>query len=356
MTLDTTSIDTVFVHVTKACDLKCAYCYLSARDPLPDELTASEFSRLWYDMIAVSPSKVVFTGGEPLLRGDIFEILQGLREADAGHRIIRCLNTNGYKLTSDTAKRLIGLVDEVRVSVDALEKRNDELRGKGSFVRAMGAIDLFRTAGLEPKIMITVTRHSLPDLDELIRVLICNGITRINVARFRPFGRGLSRPDWSVSRQEIAVAVEKAWHRIHPSHPPPANCAPVGFQRTCGVGRFLNVMPNGDVFPCHVLRQPEFRCGNLRSQSLSTICNKTGLLARLADIDFTQLKEMDCRLGLLTERGVCMGEVYQQCKSSEAWNIVCKVPTKKQNEEWSEKLANNGMHTDGDSAAHHPRR
>src|SRR5262245_35114153 len=94
---ETTSTDTVrlrnvFLHVTKACNLYCNYCYFSASRPLPDEMMADDCSRLWPEMVAVRPQKVVFTGGEPLLRSDILDLLRGLKQADPEHHVLRCLN------------------------------------------------------------------------------------------------------------------------------------------------------------------------------------------------------------------------------------------------------------------------
>src|SRR4029453_18700825 len=99
----------VFLHVTKACNLHCAYCYFSARKPMPDEMTAAEYRSLWPDLVALRPEKIIFTGGEPLLRDDLLELLDDLRAADPGHAVTRCLNSNGHLVTPELARRLVGL-------------------------------------------------------------------------------------------------------------------------------------------------------------------------------------------------------------------------------------------------------
>jgi MoaA/NifB/PqqE/SkfB family radical SAM enzyme len=118
-----------------------------------------------------APQKLVFTGGEPLLRADIFDLLDGFRKWDREHRIRLCLNSNGYGVSNDVARRLVGLVDEVRVSIDALENRNDAVRGNGSFTAALRALDTLYLRGFEPKVLITITRHTLLDLEGLICLL-----------------------------------------------------------------------------------------------------------------------------------------------------------------------------------------
>src|SRR5262249_9705403 len=110
-------------------------------------MTTDEFHRLWPDLVALRPQKVVVTGGEPLLRPDLFELLGGLRAADPAHHLVRCLNTNGHLVTPDLAQRLVGLADEVRVSLDALPQRNDALRGAGNFAAAVRALQCYAAVG-----------------------------------------------------------------------------------------------------------------------------------------------------------------------------------------------------------------
>jgi MoaA/NifB/PqqE/SkfB family radical SAM enzyme len=313
------SLQTIFLHLTKACNLNCSYCYFSARKPLPDEMSTADFNRLWPEMAAVQPQKLVFNGGEPLIRADILELIRGLRDADVEHRVIRCLNSNGHLITPRLAEELVGLADEVRVSIDALAPRNDALRGIGNFEAAMKALETYRAVGFDPKVLVTVTRQSLPDLEELLCFLVERKFVSINVNRFRPVGRGALHADWSVSEAEIKLALERTRMRFRPEEAsPPVSLEPES-QCHCGVGRFLNVMPNGDVFPCHVLTQPEFRCGNLREQSLVEICRRQGLLGTLAGLDFRELVRADSALSQLTRPGVCMGEIYAKTQRSAAW-------------------------------------
>ena len=321
---ETVSLRNVFLHVTKACNLRCEYCYFSASRPMPDEMTAEEFDRLWPDMVAISPQKVVFTGGEPLLRPDILDLLRGLRDADPDHLVLRCLNTNGHLVTKELARELVGLADEVRVSLDALPRRNDALRGEGNFDAAMRALDHYYSVGFEPKVLVTVTSQSIDDLEELICLLIEKRITRINLNGFRPIGRGRGR-EWQVDPAEVRATVHRAWSRFFsglPSPDPPE----IESQRSCGVGQFLNIMPNGDVFPCHVLTDRAWSCGNLREESLPDICRQSGLLGQLAALDFKHLTGEDARLTPLTRPGTCMGNVYAETRSLAVWDKVRALP------------------------------
>jgi MoaA/NifB/PqqE/SkfB family radical SAM enzyme len=322
--LNTVRLQSVFLHVTKACNLRCSYCYCSAAIAMPDELTRDEFESFWPDMVKLRPQKVVFTGGEPLLRADIFDLLGGLRHSDRDHVVLRCLNTNGHLVTSEFSSALVGLVDEVRVSIDALSERNDALRGRGNFAAVIAAFENLYAVGFEPKALVTVTSYTLPDLEELLCLLLRKKITRININPFRAIGRGRKHADWLVSQTEIRAAVARAWARSFPGKPAPSE-PDVESVCSCGVGRFLNIAPNGDVFPCHVLDKPEFRCGNLRQKSLLAICSQDSLLGRLAQLDFRELARQDKRLTNLTQPDVCLGNVYKDSSHSPAWRNVLPI-------------------------------
>jgi MoaA/NifB/PqqE/SkfB family radical SAM enzyme len=322
---DTVPLRNVFLHVTKACNLRCAYCYFSARKPLPDEMSTEEFTRLWRDMVTLRPEKVVLTGGEPLLRSDILDLLRGLKEADSEHHVLRCLNTNGHLVTPKLAWELVGLADEVRVSLDALRERNDALRGEGNFDAAVRALEYFYAVGFEPKVLVTITSVSMADLEELLYFLISKKITRINLNGFRPIGRGKGHFEWMANQKEIQAAVRRAWERCYPNQPAPPDPPEIESQCHCGVGQFLNIMPNGDVFPCHVLTDSEFRCGNVREQSLLDICRRNGLLGELASLDFQELARQDERLSPLTQPHTCMGNVYAKTRELPVWGNNLRV-------------------------------
>jgi MoaA/NifB/PqqE/SkfB family radical SAM enzyme len=317
---ETVALRNVFLHVTKACNLRCDYCYFLASRPLPGEMTAAELGRLWPQLVTVGPQKVVFTGGEPLWREDILELLAGLRDADPEHYVRRCLNTNGHLVTAAVANALVGLADEVRVSIDALRERNDAHRGSGNFTAALRALDCFYAAGFEPKALVTVTATTLPDLEELLCLLADHKIMRININAFRPIGRGRHHDAWMMAAQEVRGAVHRAWQRSFPDRPVPPDPPEPESCSNCGVGSFLNIMPNGDVFPCHVLTQREFRCGNVREDGLLEICRRGGLLGHLQALDFHDLARAEQRVTELTRPGACMGNVYATTGELRVWN------------------------------------
>jgi len=101
------AVSKVFLHVTRACNLRCDYCYPVCRRAHRRRDDAEDYTRLWPELVALDPRKVILTGGEPLLRPDLFDLLRGLRDADPDHRVLRCLNTNGYLATPELARQLV---------------------------------------------------------------------------------------------------------------------------------------------------------------------------------------------------------------------------------------------------------
>jgi len=317
--MNSVKIQTIFMHVTAACNLQCKYCYFPGTHQISGEMTRADFRRLWPEVLVTAPTKLVITGGEPLLRADLLDLIRDFRYVDPHHQVLLCLNSNGYFVTAELAASLVGLVDEVRVSLDALAPCNDLMRGKGNFDMAMKAINLYRACGFDPKVLVTVTRASLPDLEDLVYLLINQGIFSININRFRSVGRGANHPEFSVSDAEIQHALTNLRSRLRPNEIITPIPQVTGMQCHCGIGRFLNIIPNGDVFPCHVLMQPEFRIGNVREQPLGVICRPDGVLGQLAALDFRVMSQADAACANLTQPGVCLGEVYTRSASNHVW-------------------------------------
>lgn len=322
----TVLLRSVFLHITRACNLRCTGCYLAAGEASDDEMSEAELARLWPDIIALHPGKVVFTGGEPLLRGDLLRLLENLKAADSEHIVLRCLNTNGWLVTHDLAQALVGLADEVRVSLDALKERNDTLRGEGSFEAAVRALLTLYSAGFEPIAMVTVTRQSLTDLEGLLEYLLERRITRIHLIPFRAIGRGAAHADWRPEPEDVRAVMDRVCARVFSKDPRPK--APPSEEEciNCGAGRFLNILPEGDVYPCHVLVSPRFHLGNVRQDSLANLCAAGGLLDRMQKLDFRTLAHIDPRCISLARPGACLGSVSEYLSCAPIGSVAIPLP------------------------------
>ncbi|MEQ8162223.1 MAG: radical SAM protein, partial [Smithellaceae bacterium] len=119
-------------NMTRRCNLKCIHCYSNSADiDYADELTTDEGKELITDLAAFGSPVILFSGGEPLMRRDLFELARYATEK--GMRAV--ISTNGTLITNEVAAKLkeIGL-SYVGVSLDGLEKTHDRFRGKkGAF-------------------------------------------------------------------------------------------------------------------------------------------------------------------------------------------------------------------------------
>jgi radical SAM protein with 4Fe4S-binding SPASM domain len=153
-------------NTTRSCNLSCVHCYASATpEKAADELTAEEAKALVVSLTDYKVPVILFSGGEPLLRPDIFELI-GLA-VRRGTRAV--LSTNGLLITKDIARTLkdIGL-SYVGISLDGLEQHHDRIRrNKGAFKQAVNSVTTSLAAGLKVGLRLTLTRGNQNDIDGL---------------------------------------------------------------------------------------------------------------------------------------------------------------------------------------------
>jgi len=195
-------------NCTKQCNLYCQHCYAAAEtEPAPGELSTAEGKQLLDDLADYGAPVVLFSGGEPLAREDLVELVG--YASDAGIRPV--LSTNGTLLTEDRAERLreAGL-QYVGVSVDGRRERNDEFRGQeGAFDRALEGIEASQNAGLKTGLRYTITKANAPDLEGIVDLLTDRGVDRFCFYHLDYGGRGADIQDVDLSREERREAVKR---------------------------------------------------------------------------------------------------------------------------------------------------
>lgn len=138
------------LSLTERCTLKCAYCRAGEGDcPKKSELSREEFLRITRAFASLGVNKVRLTGGEPMLRRDLLEIISGVRAIDGIREIV--MTTNGQHLPgmSETLRKA-GL-DRLNISLDSLQpERYAEITGGGSLSRVLTGIDEALAAGFAP--------------------------------------------------------------------------------------------------------------------------------------------------------------------------------------------------------------
>lgn len=184
-------------ELTRACNLKCKHCFSSSGRQENNELTTNEVKK---NIDSFAENRILyinFTGGEPLLRRDFFDILKYASTKN----IFFDFSTNGYLLTDKTVSNLKGTnVMQVQVSVDGLEETHDNLRGvKGAFKRALKAIKLLSQANFDVVISCTVNRTNIKELPKLIDMALTVGASSFKTTLFIPIGQG------GFNQEELAI-------------------------------------------------------------------------------------------------------------------------------------------------------
>ncbi len=292
-------------NLTYRCNLACEHCYLDAggRPQVLDEAFAdrSELStedclRVVDQIAAFAPEcLLILTGGEPLLRRDILEIV---RHA-AGRGLWVVVGTNGVRITENLARRLQeegarGLA----LSLDALDPaRHDRFRRvRGAWQNTVDGARILRRQGLPFLVQTTVGRHNVGELEAIAR-FACEELQAgvWNLYFLVPSGRGQFVSDLTSQEYDAVLAV---LYRVQQRHAGRmlvnAKCAPhyvrelfardpespllrtyAGGAGGCPAGtHYMGIRPNGDVTPCPYL--PQF-AGNLRERSLAELWHRSEL-------------------------------------------------------------------------------
>ncbi len=183
----------VALNLTRRCNLRCAHCYLDAgtrREGERGELATDEVKSVIDDIADLSrETMVVLTGGEPLLRPDLDELVAHA----VGLGLMAVLGTNGTLLDDRRVSQLVAAgLSGAGISLDSLEpERHDAFRGvAGGWSGAMAAIDACRRGGLGFQIHFSVTDDNAAELDDMIGFARSAGAMVLNVFFLVCTGRG----------------------------------------------------------------------------------------------------------------------------------------------------------------------
>jgi radical SAM protein with 4Fe4S-binding SPASM domain len=163
---------------TQSCNLNCIHCYARAESKIyENELTTEEGKDLIKDLAEYEVPVLLFSGGEPLMRRDLFELADLAK--DFGIRTV--LSTNGTLITKETAKKLKRTgFSYVGISLDGMESTNDHFRAQeGAFGSAVKGIRNCLSNGVKTGLRFTLTKHNLKDAYEIFDLIEREKIPRV---------------------------------------------------------------------------------------------------------------------------------------------------------------------------------
>ena len=176
-------------NCTRQCNLKCIHCYANADDDISSqEMDSAAGETFMMDLADFGVPVILFSGGEPLLRQDLFHLASFAR--DSGIRI--ALSTNGTLINEEIAGRLSSAgFAEVGISLDGIGSNNDRFRGqKGAFEKALTGIRDCIARGLRVSLRLTLTRFNYEEIPAIFRLVEDEGIDRICFYHLAYSGRG----------------------------------------------------------------------------------------------------------------------------------------------------------------------
>lgn len=181
----------LFWETTTGCNLACIHCRRLevSRELSKLDLTTEQAKGFIATLPETGRPILVFSGGEPLMRPDIFELAEFAR--DCG--LPTALATNGTIMDDAIARRIVHCgIRRVSISFDGPDAAvHDHFRGEGSFDRSIAGLKLLRAAGMSVQINTTVARHNYRRLDDTYRLAMDLGADALHVFMLVPVGCGM---------------------------------------------------------------------------------------------------------------------------------------------------------------------
>lgn len=361
VTPETPALRLIFWELTARCNLKCQHCRAEASDECaPGELDTEEILTAVDDIRAAGDPIVILTGGEPLVRSDIFEIAE--RCVDRFTRV--ALATNGTLVDAAMAKRIADVgIKRVSISLDGARPAvHDAFRGQpGCFREAMDGIDALQTVGVPLQINTTVTRDNEDELPALLQMALDLGVSAFHLFMLVPVGCGaeISEEQRLTPERFEEVLVWLAWkaQELRGRLQVKATCAPQYYRimhemglkpaghpgghgqdghgmdahtRGCLAGSAVCfISRTGEVQPCGYL---PVSAGNIRNEKLASIWSQAGLFRQLRDPSSLKGKCGACGYRVLCQG--CRARAYAETGDVFAAEPDClyvPTPREKQN-------------------------
>ena len=202
----------VIWNVCMHCNMKCPHCYAAAiAEPSPTDLTHEEGLALLDDLASCGVRVVIFSGGEPLLREGLLDLIRHARSLGIAPQ----LSTNGVLIDEEMATRLADAgVAYVGISIDGLPDFNDDYRGlEDGHARALRGLRCAKAAGMKTGLRMTLSQRNVDQLQDMIDVAQSADVDRFYVSHLVYSGRGFKVAHEDLSRAEVRSALLALFER-----------------------------------------------------------------------------------------------------------------------------------------------
>ncbi|HPE80826.1 MAG TPA: heme d1 biosynthesis radical SAM protein NirJ [Gammaproteobacteria bacterium] len=207
----------VIWNLIRRCNLTCKHCYATSTDKdFPGELSTEQVFTVMDDLKQYGVPVLILSGGEPLMRPDIFEISH--RAKDMGFYV--GLSSNGTLIDHDNIAQIAAVgYDYVGVSLDGMREVHDRFRRRdGAFDESLRGIRLCRDVGIKVGLRFTLTRDNARDLPDLLQLLDDEGLDKFYLSHLNYAGRGnKNRGDdahHQMTRAAMDLLFDTCWNHI----------------------------------------------------------------------------------------------------------------------------------------------
>lgn len=334
-------------EVTRSCNLACIHCRASSvHGPYSGELSTEQCLALLEDIASFSKPIIILTGGEPLLREDVYEISS--YGDSKGLRMV--LATNGTLVTDAIARKILeAKIRRVSISIDGKDAASHDLfrNVPGAFAGALAGIESLKKAGVEFQINTTITRINLDQIHDIMTLAVGLEAAAHHIFLLVPTGRGKEMSDQAISAADYEKTLNWFYEKsIHWPIQLKATCAPHYYRilnqkgktdketeegkkteenplhamtRGCLGGRdFCFISHTGQVQPCGYL---EVDCGNIKNQSFYEIWSKSAKFNDLRDLNRYGGKCGRCEF--IKVCGGCRARAYEETGDYLAEEPLC---------------------------------
>ena len=342
----------VMFELTYRCQERCRHCYCVTDHPSREELSTADIIRTLDELRDMNVQGVIFTGGDPFARKDIFEILEHAHK----NRFLISIFTNGTALSDSDILHLKELhIKDIHFSIysNSPEKHDYITRREGSFYKTVNVIKKCVLVGIQVNIKTPILNISLEELEGILNMAEDLGTTIQVAPSIMPKNDG----DMSPTQYRLNNVDEYA--RVfsllddHIKIPndydeDPKSGSLCQQNRICSAGMSsLSINPYGDVYPCNALL---IKCGNIISTSINEIWSNSETLKQVREFDFTMIdgcancKHMKycnlCPGEALIEKGSPLTKYSEACDIAQARH---KTSNQKKGGEKHEKEKENGI-------------
>jgi radical SAM protein with 4Fe4S-binding SPASM domain len=305
-------------NVTRECNMKCSHCYINAtEEKLANELSTQEGKDLMDQICQVSKPLLILSGGEPLLRPDIYELIK----YGASKGLKMGLGSNGSLIDDIVATKLKAAgIATVSISLDSnIPGQHDEFRGvAGAWEKAVNACKILRKNNILVQVNTTLTHENYNQIDDIMSLAEEIGVENFHLFFLVPTGRGTKIADISPQKYEAMITNTFAKVTAHKLNVRPS-CAPQFMRIAKGMGLdmrqwvrgcmaglyYCRIYPNGDITPCPYL---PVKLGNTRENPFKEIWVNSPVFKALRDPKSLKGKCGECEYSILC--GGCRARAY----------------------------------------------